>query len=154
VTQRDETFLLPERVKPVPQSDGLDAPFWSGLREERIVLQRCPDCDTFQWGPEYVCYSCGRADLNWAEVPRAAGGLYRGLAYSWERVWHPVDPSLAPVVPYVVVLVELPDANGVRLIGNLVDPPPAAVVIGAELVPVFEHHDSHTLLLWRHPPAP
>jgi hypothetical protein len=52
-------------------------------------------------------------------------------------------------VPYVVVLVELPDANGVRLVGNLVDPPAGPVEIGADLVPVFEHHDTHTLLLWR-----
>jgi hypothetical protein len=52
-------------------------------------------------------------------------------------------------VPYVVVLVELPEASGVRLIGNLVDPPRGPIPIGADLVSAFEHHESHSLLHWR-----
>ena len=144
----DQRFLLPERVRPVAQADGLDEPFWSALREETLVLQRCSQCSTYQWGPEYVCYQCGTDDLRWTEVPKA-DGAYRGVLYSWERVWHPVDPSLIQAVPYVVVLVELPDADQVRLIGNLADPPKDHVSIGADLTPVFEHHDGHTLLLWR-----
>ena len=47
--------------------------------------------------------------------------------YSWERVWHPVHPALANGVPYVVLLVELPDADGIRMIGNLVGDPRAEV---------------------------
>jgi uncharacterized OB-fold protein len=149
VSDPERTFLLPERVRPVPQPDGLDAPFWDGLREEKIVLQRCAACARYQWGPEHVCYDCGSFDVGWAEAPRPADGSYRGAVFSWERVWHAVDASLAAVVPYVVVLVELPDAYGVRLIGNLVDPPDGPVRIGAGVSPVFEHHDTHTLLLWR-----
>jgi hypothetical protein len=49
----------------------------------------------------------------------------------------------------VAVLVELPDADLVRLLGNLVNPPDGPIPIGAELGPVFEHHSSYSLLLWR-----
>jgi uncharacterized OB-fold protein len=148
VSEAGQQFLLPERVRPVAQ-EGLDGPFWSALREETLVLQRCPACDSYQWGPEYVCYRCGHYDLRWAEVPKADDGSYRGVVYSWERVWHAVDPSLVPRVPYVVVLVALPDADECRLLGNLVDPPDGPIAIGAELTPVFEHHSSYSLLLWR-----
>jgi uncharacterized OB-fold protein len=149
VTSAPRPFLLPERVRPVAQSDGLDEPFWSGLQTETLILQRCPTCVSYQWGPEYVCYGCGTDQLGWAEVPRAGDGSYRGIVYSWERVWHPVDPLLVDAVPYVVVLVELPDADQVRLVGNLADPPDGPVPIGAEVSAVFEHHESYTLLHWR-----
>jgi hypothetical protein len=36
----------------------------------------------------------------------------------YERVWHPVHGALRDHKPYLVVLVELPDADGVRLVGN------------------------------------
>jgi uncharacterized OB-fold protein len=149
VSQPDNLFLLPERVRPVALSDGLDEPYWTGLRQERIVLQYCRPCREYQWGPEYVCYRSGADALQWVEVPKDREGRYHAVVYSWERVWHPVHPSLVRAVPYVVVLVALPDASHVRLLGNLVDPPPALVPIGSELDPVYEHHDAHTLLLWR-----
>jgi uncharacterized OB-fold protein len=148
VTDSGQQFLLPERVRPVP-NEGLDDPFWSGLRQEKLVLQRCQTCASYQWGPEYVCYRCGTGHLEWAEVPKADDGTYRGIVYSWERIWHPVDPTFVSRVPYVAVLVELPDADLVRLLGNLVYPPDGPIPIGAELGPVFEHHSSYSLLLWR-----
>ena len=148
MSQSDNPYVLVERVRPVPL-EGLDAPFWKGLTEERLVIQRCPACAVFQWGPEYVCYRCGTFDLRWTEVPRGADGRHRGVVYSWERVWHPVDPSLVESVPYVVVLVELPDTGGVRVLGNIVEPPDGPIPIGAELMAVFEHHDTYSLLQWR-----
>ena len=149
MTNADNAYLLPERVRPVADATGLVTPFWDGLRAEKVVLQRCEKCSRYQWGPEYVCYRCGTDELAWAEVPTGGDGAVRGVVYSWERVWHPVDPSLVPAMPYVVLLVELPDADRVHMVSNLVDPPEGPIEIGAELTPVFEHHESHTLLLWR-----
>ncbi len=148
MTRPDQPFLLPERVRPLSQA-GLDGPFWSGLREEKLILQRCPTCALYQWGPEYVCYRCGSYDVHWAEVPKRDDGSYGGVVYSWERIWHPVDPALVSSVPYVAVLVELPDADQARVLGNLIDPPEGPIAIGAEVAPVFEHHTSYSLLLWR-----
>ena len=53
----------------------------------------------------------------------------------------------------MVVLVELPHAGNVRLVGNLLGDPEQAVPIGATVEGVFEHHTDadqpFTLLQWR-----
>ena len=71
-----------------------------------------------------------------------------------------LDPGLAPGAPgardagpYIVVVVELPQAGEVRMLGNLLGDPRQAVEIGAEVEAVFEHHPDadppYTLLQWR-----
>lgn len=135
---------------PAPRPTALDAPFWQGLREERLLLQRCNACGRFQWGPEWICHRCLSFDLGYAPVAP------QGVIYSHERVWHPVHPALAARVPYVVVLVELPQADGVRLVGNLLGDPLQPLVIGAPVEGVFEHRTDgappFTLLQWRSAP--
>ena len=53
----------------------------------------------------------------------------------------------------MVVLVELPQAGDVRMIGNLLGDAEQPVPIGAEVEPVFEDHDDvdtpYTLVQWR-----
>jgi uncharacterized OB-fold protein len=64
-----------------------------------------------------------------------------------------VHPALAAAVPYVVALVELPHAGGVRMLGNLVGDPRVDVAIGTTVEAVFEDHDHpeqpYTLVHWR-----
>jgi uncharacterized OB-fold protein len=64
-----------------------------------------------------------------------------------------VHPALRGHGPYVVVLVELPHAGGIRMIGNLLGDPMQDVVIGAAVEAVFEPHDDatppFTLVQWR-----
>ncbi|HZP85363.1 MAG TPA: zinc ribbon domain-containing protein [Burkholderiales bacterium] len=132
---------------PSPQPTALDAPFWEGLRQGRLLLQRCRACERFQWAPEWICHRCLSFDLGYAEVEA------RGMIYSHERVWHPVHPALADNGPYVVVLVELLQADGARIVGNLLGDPMQPLVIGAHIEGVFEHHTEHeppfSLLQWR-----
>lgn len=132
---------------PAPRPTALDAPYWTGLSEERLLLQRCRGCDRFQWGPEWICHRCLSFDLVFAEVET------RGVVFSHQRVWHPVHPALDGQGPYVIVLVALPHADGVRLVGNLVGDPMQPLEIGAPVKGVFEHHRDATpafsLLHWR-----
>ena len=75
-----------------------------------------------------------------------------GLIHSWERVWHPSHTSLKHHGPYLVVLVELPQAGSVRLLGNLLGDPLREVRIGDPVHGVFEHHERpflYTLLQWQ-----
>lgn len=141
------TYLPPGLPIPVPEPDGLSRPYWSGLSENRLRVQRCGGCGTWQFGPEWICHHCHRFDPDWVEVAP------RGRIYSWERVWHPVHPCLKGAGPYLVVLVELQQAGGVRMLGNLLGDPMRQVVIGAEVEGVFEHHPqaepSYTLMQWR-----
>jgi uncharacterized OB-fold protein len=142
-----ETYLPPGLPIPVPEADGLSTPYWSGLRENRLRVQRCAGCGTWQFGPEWICHRCHRFDPDWIEVAP------RGRIYSWERVWHPVHPCLKGHGPYLVVLVELPQAGGVRMLGNLLGDAMQEVEIGAEVEGVFEHHPQaeppFTLMQWR-----
>jgi hypothetical protein len=38
----------------------------------------------------------------------------RGHIYSWERVWYPIRSGLKDACPYLVVVVELTEASGLR----------------------------------------
>lgn len=128
------TYLPTGLPIPVPEPDGLSAPYWAGLREGCLRVQRCRHCRSWQFGPEWVCHHCHAFDLDWIEVEP------RGHIYSWERVWHPAHQSLKAHGPYLAVLVALPHAGGVRMVGNLLGDPMQNVVIGAEVRGVYEHH--------------
>ena len=132
---------------PVPEPDGLDAPYWAGMRRGELRVQRCERCRTWQWGPEWICHACLSPDVVWTRVDG------RGIIYSWERAWHPVHPALAEHGPYIVVLVELAHAGGIRMLGNLLGDPRQVVTIGAPVEAVFEPHDGakvpFTLVQWK-----
>lgn len=131
---------------PIPVADELDGSFWEGLVDERLLVQRCRSCSRWQWGPEWCCHRCHSFDVGFEEVEPT------GVIYSHERVWHPVHPALKDHGPYVIVLVELPHADGVRLVGNLIGDPMQPFAIGDRVRAVFEHHPDgdhpHTLLQW------
>ncbi|MCC6437538.1 MAG: OB-fold domain-containing protein [Acidimicrobiales bacterium] len=139
-------YLLPGLPKPAPAGDGLDRPFWEGLQQEQLVIQRCNACQGWQWGPEWVCHRCRSFDLRWEETPA------EGILYSHQRIWHPVHPALAEQGPYIVALVQLPAADDVRIVGNLIGDPHQELRIGSRVQGVFEHHPdddpAHTLLQW------
>ena len=146
------TYLPADLPIPVPESDGLSAPFWQGLREHRLLVQRCTKCHQWQFGPEWLCHHCLSFELTWQAVPP------QGRIFSWERVWHPSHASLKGHTPYLVVLVELPQAGHVRMVGNLLGDPLQEVHIGEEVWGEFEPHDDadppYTLLQWRLKDAP
>ena len=141
------TYLPHGMPAPTPESDGLSAPYWEGTRRDALMVQRCRACQTWVWGPEWICHQCHSFNLDWTKVEG------KGRIYSWERVWHPVHPALKDHGPYIVVLVELPGADNIRMIGNLLGDPKQEVSIGAEVEAVFEPHDDrdspYTLVQWR-----
>ena len=140
-------YLDPGLPKPVPAADGLDAPFWEGVAAGKLMLQKCNACERWQWGPEWICHRCHSDDVGFEEVPPV------GRIYSFERVWHPVHPALKNQGPYIVVLVEFPEHDQARIVGNLLGDPHQDVVIGDEVHAVFEHHadedPAFTLVQWK-----
>lgn len=141
------SYLNPGLPHPVAAADGLDREYWDGLAREELMVQRCRECGTWQWGPEWLCHECHSFDVGFERV-RPVGDIY-----SYERVWHPVHPALAEQGPYLVVLVALQDAPGVRLVGNLLGEPTGPVTIGSRVEGVFEHHPDadppYSLLHWQ-----
>ena len=97
-------------------------PYWEGTRAERAAAAALPRLRHLAVGPG--------VDLPPLPCPSTSTGRRwrrEGVIYSWERVWHPVHPALAGHGPYIVVLVELPHAGGVRMVGNLLGDPRQAV---------------------------
>ena len=126
-------------------ADGLEEPYWAGTRSHELLVQRCASCATWRWGPEWLCFACHSFDTEWSRVEP------HGVVFSWERVWHPVHAALNESVPYVVVLVELAHAGGVRMVGNLVGDPMQDVAVGDQVRAVFEDHEGdppYALVQW------
>ena len=140
-----EAYLKPGL--PQPKALPLDQPYWEGLSNGVLKVQQCGDCGGYQWGPEWICHHCLSDNVDFVEVAPD------GVIYSYERVWHPVHPALKDQGPYIVVLVELPAAGSVRMVGNLLGDPNQDVVIGSQVQGVFEHHPdaepAFSLLQWQ-----
>lgn len=147
MTDDVRTYLPSGLPVPAPEPDQLSTPFLEGLRQSRLLIQRCSRCGTWRWGPEWICHECNSFEVDWVEVEP------KGRIFSYERVWHPVHPALKDAVPYVVVLVELPQAGGTRLVGNLLGDPNQELKVGTPVVGKFEHHRDaalpYSLLQWR-----
>lgn len=101
--------------------DEVSAPFWAGAREGRLLIQHCGDCGTPRFPPRLFCGRCRSNAIEWRQ---SAG---RGRIWSWVIAHGPTLPAFADRVPYPVLVVELDDAPGIRLVGNLVATPGAAI---------------------------
>jgi uncharacterized OB-fold protein len=99
--------------------------FWDGLREHRLLIQRCTSCGTLRHPPRPMCPACN--ELGWDTV-EASG---RGTVHSLVMPQHPRFPFLD--YPYAVVLVELEE--GTRLVSNLIgiDPADAEIDMAVEV---------------------
>ena len=109
---------MTERAYPVP--DAVTQPFWDGVAEGVLRIQRCDGCGRHVFYPRAVCPFCMGAVLSWVE---ASG---RGRVHAFTVV-HRAPADYRDEVPYVVALVELDE--GVRLMTRLVDVEPSAVAV-------------------------
>lgn len=141
-----ESYFPEGMPLPAPMPDGLDASFWEGTRQHKLLVQRCHACGTFQFGPEWICHHCRSSDIGWTQCSG------RGKVYAFERVWHPVHKALRDRGPYLIVLVELPDVGNVRMVGNLLGDPQQDVKIGDDVEVAWEDHADVTLVQWRRTP--
>lgn len=116
-----------------PDPNGIDREYWEGLKVDELRLQYCDSCQKWIWGPRWMCGSCHSFDLTWKPVSA------NGRVYSWARTWHAFIPELAEEIPYITVLVELPEAGGRRVLGLLAEGPDTTVAIGDEVTGVVQH---------------
>tara|TARA_R110002072_G_scaffold93924_6_gene208002 strand:- start:4232 stop:4642 length:411 start_codon:yes stop_codon:yes gene_type:complete len=92
---------------------GADSPYWDGLLAGELRLQQCAGCQSWHWPAVWRCSDCGSWDHVWSHVEPA------GTIYSWTRTWHGFGGLEGISKPFVIAVVELADAGGVRLIGIL-----------------------------------
>lgn len=91
---------------------GAEAPYWEGLAEGRLVLQRCSGCGRWNWPAVWRCGECGSWDHEWVEREP------RGSIFAWTRTHHRFAGTEGLELPYVTALVTLADVP-VRLQGLL-----------------------------------
>jgi hypothetical protein len=117
---------------PAPAASRETLPWWQAAAAHRLVVQRCADCGHARHPPGPLCSRCRSTRDTWQEVSG------RGTVYTYTVVQRAFVPSLADRLPYVVIVVALDDAGGVRLVSNLVDADPAAVCVGMAVEVVWE----------------
>lgn len=105
--------------------------FWDGVRDGKLLIQRCGDCGTLRHPPGPVCPRCRSFEWN----TLAASG--RGTVYSFVLHRYPVIPPFPS--PHPVALIELDE--GTRLVSDLVGIDPEAVRIGLRVQVEFNAVD-------------
>jgi uncharacterized OB-fold protein len=102
---------------PDPES----AEYWAGLRDGKLLVQRCVDCGTHQLYPRDRCLTC-RGSVEWVE---ASG---RGSVYSYTVIRQNYARPFRDWIPYVVALIDLEE--GPRVMSNVVGVDPDDVHVG------------------------
>jgi uncharacterized protein len=110
--------------------------FWNGLREGKLLIQRCGGCGALRHPPRPMCPKC--RSLHWEAVESSG----RGTVYSYVMPHEPRFPFFD--YPYIVVLVDLDE--GVRLVSNLFDIDPADVAVGMPVEVYYETFDGGLVL--------
>lgn len=120
--------------KPLPAITSEARPFWEAAAQQKLVMQRCQDCNAWVWTPRPSCYECGSEKVAW----QAMSG--RGEIYSFtvirQVVGRAASKAFEPDVPYVVAWVDLDE--GPRMITNIVGCPVENVTLGMKVSVAFE----------------
>jgi hypothetical protein len=113
---------MADTPRPAPVPDAVTAPFWEGCARRELRIQECQAC-RFRWLPgSVVCPRCWSDAVTWT----AAAGEGTVVSFAvYHRSYH---AAFAPLVPYVVAVVEL--AEGPRLVSNVVGVPAERVRVG------------------------
>ncbi len=120
------------RIKgwPMPVLNELNQPHFDAMGEGKVLVQHCPDCDTWLAPGAFVCENCGSTAITW----RQASGL--GEIYSYVVMHRSFDPAFEGLVPYNVCLIELEE--GPRLLANVVGIANDRLAVGQPVRAVFE----------------
>jgi uncharacterized protein len=113
-------------------TDQWTKPFWDAAAAHRLVASRCGKCRKFRMPPTPFCPACNSQNIDW--VPLSG----KGTVYSYTTIYRGMVPGLEKSLPYVVAVVALPDADGVRLISNLVGVPVSNVEVGAKVRVIWD----------------
>lgn len=96
----------------LPVTDDLDTgEFFAAAGRGVLVVCTCASCGRALHMPRRWCHHCGTGDVHWREVAPT------GSVYSFSVIAHQIHPDYP--APYTVLLIDLDDAPGVRLVGYL-----------------------------------
>ncbi|TFH25049.1 MAG: Zn-ribbon domain-containing OB-fold protein [Myxococcales bacterium] len=115
---------------PQPMADPTTLPWWEAAAAHRLVVQRCTSCGHTRLPPAPICPECRSADSEWKEVSG------RGEVYTYTIIHRPIAADQE--LPYVIAVIALEDAGGVRMMSNVVDVNPDDLEVGTPVELVWE----------------
>ena len=116
--------------KPLPAISSLSQPYWDGLQEHELRMQRCRDCKKLWYPPAPFCPECWSQQYDWEKLSG------RGKINSWVVFHQAYFSSYKEDIPYNVAEVELEE--GPRLLTNLLEINPGEIRIGMPVEIVFD----------------
>src|SRR3984893_17830765 len=96
-------------TRPIPVPNEWTKPFWDAAKREVLELQRCQSCGHFQHPPYATCTQCVSTDQRFAAA-----------------------------LLYASIIVELDDARGALMAGNLLDAEYTEAKVGRRVEVIFE----------------
>src|SRR3954462_15824753 len=103
--------------KPLPVPDAHSEGYWKAAAEHVLAIQRCDHCGRYAHPPLVVCKACQSTRPAFHFEPVSG----RGRIHTWTVMRDSFLPAFKPDVPYVVVVVELEEQKGLRVMANLKD---------------------------------
>lgn len=111
------------------QQDSDSRPYWEGLTQGELRIQRCNACSRAVFYPRAICPHCFSDQLSWI----VASG--KGTIYSY-TVAHQAFGAFAAEAPFIIAIVELEE--GVRMMTRIIDVQREHVRVGAPVQVTFE----------------
>ena len=119
-------------TRPIPVPNEWTRPFWDAAKAGQLRLQRCQACRRFQHPPYPTCVNCMSIELAFEPV-RGEGAIY-----AYTIMYHAGDRRFASAIPYASIIVELDEAPGALMAGNLLGAPYTEAKVGRRVEVVFE----------------
>ena len=113
----------------LPEPDETTRFYWEAAALHELQILRCRRCRTFIHYPRPICPQCDGKDL----APERVSG--RGTIYSY-TIAHREVPGRP--VPFALVLVELEEQKGLRVLANLLNCALDQIRIGMPVEVTFE----------------
>jgi hypothetical protein len=117
-------------LKPLPQIDEENRPWWEALKRHELYIQKCEQCGTLRHYPRAQCTKCLSSGTQWI---RCSG---KGTIWTYTVTNQNQAAGFRDSLPYVMAWVDL--AEGVKMMTNIIDCPPEQVKIGMPVEVVYE----------------
>ena len=128
---------VPKIKRPAPGVSDDNRFFWEGVKQGKLLIQRCKSCGDLHHPPGPVCPKCH--SFEWDTVESSG----KGTVYSFVVMHYPEVPPFDH--PNPIGLIELEE--GVRLIAQLVGVKPGDVQVGQKVQVEFNSFNDGELTL-------
>jgi hypothetical protein len=127
-----------EYKKPLPRFHNKYArEFYEGCKKHELLIQRC-SCGKFRFPPQDMCPECNSMEFEWTKVSGEGRIVTFTVIPHFEPRSMPMASWPGDGYPIMVIVVELPDADGVHIVSNIIDCEPEDIKVGMPVKVVFD----------------